>query len=189
MNCPNCNTAVKDGMRFCPKCGSEIPQTRICPDCGTEIKEGQEFCSKCGKHINIQTSNRTVSNPTSLNTTSADQETSVLEEFEQEIEQERRKSIIKWMCIIAAIFIGGYIFSEYNSTENSTSGSSTSSYSSSSDNDSYRTIESQPKTPKKGQRETCWYCKGAQQAVTPYGYAMCPKCHGTGFLVDEEAVW
>lgn len=24
MNCPNCNTAVKDGMRFCPKCGTKI---------------------------------------------------------------------------------------------------------------------------------------------------------------------
>ena len=24
MNCPNCNTTVKDGMRFCPKCGTKI---------------------------------------------------------------------------------------------------------------------------------------------------------------------
>lgn len=52
MKCPNCSNDVKDGMKFCPKCGSDIPQMRICPNCGAEVKEGLEFCSKCGTRIN-----------------------------------------------------------------------------------------------------------------------------------------
>ena len=195
MKCPNCNNDVKDEMKFCPKCGSKVPQVRICPDCGAEVKEGMEFCSKCGKHINVQISNSTVSNPTRLSSSPTDQESSLVIEFEREIEQEKRKSMIKWGCIFAALVLGGVIWSEYNSANNSTSSNSiSSSYSSttstSSDYDSYNTQENQPpKTKKKAPRETCWYCNGSKEAVTQYGITLCPMCHGTGFLVDGKPVW
>ena len=52
MRCPNCNSEVKDGMKFCPKCGIEISQIQFCPNCGTEIKEGTCFCPQCGININ-----------------------------------------------------------------------------------------------------------------------------------------
>ena len=74
MNCPNCNTAVKDGMRFCPKCGTKIesgsfdssttpiyratsvtPQMSnngevkalVCPHCGANTTNTQN-CEYCG---------------------------------------------------------------------------------------------------------------------------------------------
>ena len=131
MKCPNCNNDVKDEMKFCPKCGSKVPQVRICPDCGAEVKEGMEFCSKCGKHINVQRSNSTVSNPTRVPPPPTDQESSLAIEFEREIEQEKRKSMIKWGCIVAAFILGGIIWYDYNSSENLSSGYSTSSPSSS----------------------------------------------------------
>ena len=51
MICPNCNSEVKDEMKFCPKCGTGIPQTRYCSECGTELKDGMCFCPKCGIRI------------------------------------------------------------------------------------------------------------------------------------------
>lgn len=51
MNCPNCNAEIKDGMKFCPKCGEEMSQIRYCQNCGTELKEGMRFCPKCGTSI------------------------------------------------------------------------------------------------------------------------------------------
>lgn len=60
MICPNCNSEVKDGMRFCPKCGTEIPQIRYCSECGTELKDGMRFCPKCGVSILLPLSNQIV---------------------------------------------------------------------------------------------------------------------------------
>lgn len=51
MICPNCNSEIKYGMKFCPKCGTGIPQTRYCSECGTELKDGMCFCPKCGIRI------------------------------------------------------------------------------------------------------------------------------------------
>ena len=48
MKCSKCNSVIKDGMKFCPKCGSEIMQIHFCPKCGAELKEGMKFCPKCG---------------------------------------------------------------------------------------------------------------------------------------------
>lgn len=48
MKCPKCNADVKEGMKFCPSCGFEIPTVNICPQCGNEIPIGVSFCPKCG---------------------------------------------------------------------------------------------------------------------------------------------
>lgn len=62
MKCYNCGEEVKDNLKFCPKCGCEIPQIRTCPKCGHEIRnEDMQFCNNCGvllpnipySHLNI----------------------------------------------------------------------------------------------------------------------------------------
>ena len=51
MKCSKCNSEVKDGMKFCPKCATEMPQIHFCSQCGAELKEGMKFCPKCGCSI------------------------------------------------------------------------------------------------------------------------------------------
>ena len=51
MKCQKCNSEVKDGLKFCPKCGSEIPKIHFCSKCGAELKDGLRFCPKCGSAI------------------------------------------------------------------------------------------------------------------------------------------
>lgn len=46
--CPVCGRAVGDGVKFCPGCGSKMPQRHVCPVCGRENREGAAFCSACG---------------------------------------------------------------------------------------------------------------------------------------------
>lgn len=53
--CPTCGNTVKNGKKFCNKCGSPIhselqPQYGIalCSKCGNPIKAGKSFCNKCG---------------------------------------------------------------------------------------------------------------------------------------------
>ena len=46
--CPTCGRAVGDGVKFCPGCGSKMPQGNVCPVCGRENREGAAFCSACG---------------------------------------------------------------------------------------------------------------------------------------------
>lgn len=53
MICPNCNSEIKDGMKFCPKCGTGIPQTRYCSECGTVLKDSMRFCPKCGHTMEV----------------------------------------------------------------------------------------------------------------------------------------
>ena len=51
MNCPNCNTAVKDGMRFCPKCGTKIESASFCSKCGKALEPNAAFCMYCGTPV------------------------------------------------------------------------------------------------------------------------------------------
>ena len=46
--CPVCGRAVGDGVKFCPGCGSKMPQRHVCPVCGRENRAGAAFCSACG---------------------------------------------------------------------------------------------------------------------------------------------
>ncbi|MDZ4172640.1 MAG: zinc ribbon domain-containing protein [Methanobacteriaceae archaeon] len=57
INCPNCNTEVEPGLKFCTECGKKIDQTNPpspltnCPNCNTEVEPGLKFCTECGKKI------------------------------------------------------------------------------------------------------------------------------------------
>ena len=58
--CKNCGTELKDGVKFCPSCGSKVvipePQAPAaaadkCPGCGNPVNPGQKFCPVCGTKI------------------------------------------------------------------------------------------------------------------------------------------
>ncbi len=54
MNCPKCNNPLREGAKFCTKCGEKIVQaaqsttSNACPQCGATLREGAKFCTKCG---------------------------------------------------------------------------------------------------------------------------------------------
>ena len=49
MICPVCQTANRDGARFCDNCGAALPFT--CPNCGTLARPGARFCDHCGGQL------------------------------------------------------------------------------------------------------------------------------------------
>lgn len=56
--CPNCNTPVQQGTKFCPNCGqSTAPQKAICVKCNSEINPGTKFCPECGASQELVCSN------------------------------------------------------------------------------------------------------------------------------------
>ena len=56
MFCKKCGNEVKDGAKFCGKCGWAVPAAtaqaasveKRCASCGTALKDGVKFCPKCG---------------------------------------------------------------------------------------------------------------------------------------------
>lgn len=48
MKCPNCSAELREGAKFCTKCGQKIIQSQVCVSCGAELKPGAKFCTKCG---------------------------------------------------------------------------------------------------------------------------------------------
>ena len=59
MNCPKCNNPLREGAKFCTKCGEKIAQvaqsttSNVCPQCGATLKEGAKFCTKCGCKLGV----------------------------------------------------------------------------------------------------------------------------------------
>ena len=62
MKCSKCGTELKEGQKFCTKCGTPVsanPHTAakeadvpaVCPNCGSPVKPGQKFCTKCGASL------------------------------------------------------------------------------------------------------------------------------------------
>lgn len=47
MSCPNCNTSITQGSRFCQQCGKSLVPT-MCNQCKTPMQPGEKFCSQCG---------------------------------------------------------------------------------------------------------------------------------------------
>ncbi|MBN1259081.1 MAG: zinc-ribbon domain-containing protein, partial [Anaerolineae bacterium] len=48
--CPSCGTPLREGARFCAKCGASLagPAKKFCRYCGAELRSGSRFCPKCG---------------------------------------------------------------------------------------------------------------------------------------------
>lgn len=52
--CNQCGTALKEGAKFCPKCGAVLTSpaaAKFCAKCGTAFKAGEKFCKKCGAKL------------------------------------------------------------------------------------------------------------------------------------------
>lgn len=47
--CPKCKTSVGNA-KFCPECGTKIPQEKVCPKCKTSVGKAK-FCPECGTKI------------------------------------------------------------------------------------------------------------------------------------------
>lgn len=66
MICPSCKKEIRDGLKFCNKCGAKIESAEpvsekteseskvICPNCGKELKPGQKFCNGCGAKLEAE---------------------------------------------------------------------------------------------------------------------------------------
>lgn len=115
MNCPNCNTLIKDGMVFCPKCGTKISYPPKCPKCNSEIREGLKFCPHCGSSLDIPQKRNPVTNESDTNVHKT--ESSISEEFENDIHKKKKRSIIKWVSIVIVLAIAGYCWNIHNSLE------------------------------------------------------------------------
>lgn len=49
--CPNCNTPLPQGAKFCPGCGKPVVANAFCTNCGNQVPQGAKFCPNCGKQI------------------------------------------------------------------------------------------------------------------------------------------
>ena len=64
MLCKNCGTQINEHMKFCPECGTPIPEVirkeeiktestvlPMCSQCGKQLKPGARFCPACGTKV------------------------------------------------------------------------------------------------------------------------------------------
>lgn len=54
--CPNCNKPTTADKKFCPECGTALPeetvaQGSVCPNCGKQNTIGTKFCQDCGTKL------------------------------------------------------------------------------------------------------------------------------------------
>lgn len=54
--CPGCGEATGADKKFCPKCGTKLPdqtvaQSVVCSNCGKQNSIGTKFCSDCGTKL------------------------------------------------------------------------------------------------------------------------------------------
>lgn len=54
--CPNCEKAVSADKKFCPDCGTQLPEKTVaegavCSGCGTQNRLGEKFCASCGTKL------------------------------------------------------------------------------------------------------------------------------------------
>lgn len=60
MNCVKCNAILKDGAKFCVKCGEKVVLKKYCQNCKAEIGNDDAFCAECGNPIVLQETNISV---------------------------------------------------------------------------------------------------------------------------------
>lgn len=56
--CPNCNKPTTADKKFCPECGTQLPeqtvaQGAVCPSCGKQNVIGTKFCQDCGTKLPV----------------------------------------------------------------------------------------------------------------------------------------
>jgi membrane protease subunit (stomatin/prohibitin family) len=48
--CPNCESEVPEGAKFCPECGQPL-RAPECPACNVEVPTDAKFCPECGQKL------------------------------------------------------------------------------------------------------------------------------------------
>lgn len=86
MKCSYCNTELKDGARFCHKCGKKVIETNPCIKCGKEIKVGSLFCPYCGTEQN-EIEEEVISNH------NVDEIEEIVEQQEKEVVEQQEEEI------------------------------------------------------------------------------------------------
>lgn len=51
IKCPKCGKQLRDGSKFCDRCGSPIYKTVFCPNCGKQTSTEFDVCQNCGASI------------------------------------------------------------------------------------------------------------------------------------------
>ena len=50
-NCLNCGAALREGAKFCGKCGTKVEEAAFCTECGAKLFPGEAFCTACGTPV------------------------------------------------------------------------------------------------------------------------------------------
>ena len=87
--CPNCNKSTTADKKFCPDCGTQLPeqtvaQGAVCPSCGKQNVIGTKFCQDCGTKLPVAVQEEQMH---------ADDHASVMSKWDKQLPQ-----YPKWNC-------------------------------------------------------------------------------------------
>ena len=87
--CPNCNKPTTADKKFCPECGTQLPeqtvaQGAVCPNCGKQNAIGTKFCQDCGTKLPVAVQEEQMH---------ADDHASVMSKWDKQLPQ-----YPKWNC-------------------------------------------------------------------------------------------
>ena len=87
--CPNCNKPTMADKKFCPECGTQLPeqtvaQGAVCPSCGKQNVIGTKFCQDCGTKLPVAVQEEQMH---------ADDHASVMSKWDKQLPQ-----YPKWNC-------------------------------------------------------------------------------------------
>ena len=87
--CPNCNKPTTADKKFCPECGTQLPeqtvaQGAVCPSCGKQNVIGTKFCQDCGTKLPVAVQEEQMH---------ADDQASVMSKWDKQLPQ-----YPKWNC-------------------------------------------------------------------------------------------
>lgn len=49
--CPGCGKEVATNAKFCPECGTKMPENKFCSHCGAKVDANAKFCPECGEKL------------------------------------------------------------------------------------------------------------------------------------------
>ena len=97
--CPNCNKATSADKKFCPDCGSALPEQTVaegavCTSCGAQNAIGTKFCASCGAKLPAAIAEEQAQ---------AERNAAVLREWDEKLPQ-----YPKWSCGGTELYIEDY---------------------------------------------------------------------------------
>ena len=97
--CPNCNKPTTAEKKFCPECGTQLPeqtvaQGAVCPSCGKQNAIGTKFCQDCGTKLPAAIAEEQAQ---------ADRNAAVMAEWDAKLPQ-----YPKWTCGGTKMYIDDY---------------------------------------------------------------------------------